>query len=409
MRILKYLALASLGSIQLLAVPAWSRLTGTSCNACHATPTMQLNSTGLEFLKNGHRMDATKVDAKDQKLDNYISLIFKGRAYADKSDNKSIGTVQKPSTQLELHSFSIYTGGALSDRFSYFAELYLSENTGSTSGSNIVQGDGARKKMAEAFIQYNQPLGKDMFLAVRMGEILPEILHVFGVGARSAEQRAFALNSGNVGTNPYKPFNRQQGVDAKLNTKHFEVAAGVLNGSANTNSIDADNHKDIFASALWKFDSHESALGLYQYNGQYTNYATANDPSTAINFDNKFNRTGILARFLRDNWRVVGAYFTGKETFNLAGLNAKNKGYYALVDYNFNDSIGVFARTDSFKPRDDQAAETKQFLVGLNGMFYQSDKAGARWNLEYVDTDTKPVAGVNVKSSQLRFQVTFGF
>lgn len=409
MRILKLMALASLGSIQLLAIPAWSRLTGTSCTTCHATPTMQLTSTGLEFLKNGHRMDATKVDAKDQKLDNYISLIFKGRAYADKSDNKSIGTVQKPSTQLELHSFSLYTGGALSDRFSYFAELYLNENTGSTSGPNIVQGDGARKKMAEAFIQYNQPLGKDMFLAVRMGEILPEILHVFGVGARSAEQRALVLNGAKVGSNPYQPFNRQQGVDAKLNTKHFEVAAGVLNGSANTNSIDADNHKDIFASALWKFDSHESALGLYQYNGQYTNYATANDPSTAITFDNKFDRTGILARFIRDNWRVVGVYFTGKETFNLAGLNAKNKGYYALVDYNFTDSFGVFARADYFKPRDDQDANTKQFLVGLNGMFYQSDKAGARWNLEYLNQDQKPLVGVNVKSSQLRFQVTFGF
>nr|MBP7619164.1 hypothetical protein [Geothrix sp.] len=168
-------------------------------------------------------------------------------------------------------------------------------------------------------------------------------------------------------------------------------------------------HKDIFASALWNFDSHESALGLYHYKGQYTNYATANDPSTAITFDNKFDRTGILARFLRDNWRVVGAYFTGKETFNLAGLEAKNKGYYALVDYNFNDSFGVFARTDSFKPRDDQSAETKQMLVGLNGMFFQSDKAGARWNLEYVATTATPNAGVDVKSSQLRFQFTFGF
>ncbi|MBL0209837.1 MAG: hypothetical protein IPQ13_02820 [Holophagaceae bacterium] len=409
MRFLKYMALASLGSIQLLAVPAWSRLTGTSCNACHATPTMQLNSTGLEFLKNGHRMDATKVDPKDQKLDNYISIVFKGRAYADKSDNKAMGAVQKPSTQLELHSFSIYTGGALSERFSYFAEMYLNENTGSTSGSNIVQGDASRKKMAEAFIQYNQPITKDTFLAIRGGEILPGILHVFGVGARSAEQRALVLNGGNVGSNPYKPFNRQQGVDATLVNKHFEFAVGVLNGSANTNSLDADNHKDVFASALWNFDSHESALGLYHYTGQYTNYATANDPSTAITFDNKFDRTGILARFIRDNWRVVGVYFTGKETFNAAGLEAKNKGYYALVDYNFSDSFGVFARTDYFKPRDDQDANTKQFIVGLNGMLYQSDKAGARWNLEYLDQDQKPLTGANVKSSQLRFQVTFGF
>lgn len=409
MRFLKYVALASLGSIQLLAVPAWARLTGQSCNACHATPTMQLTPMGLEFLANGHRTEATKVDPKDQKLENYFSLLFKGRVYANKSDKTDMATVQKPSTQFEQHSMSIYSGGALSDRFSYFSEIYLNENTGSTSGANIVQGDGSRKKMAEAFLQYNQPINKDTFLAIRGGEILPGILHVFGVGARSAEQRALVLDGASVGTNPYKPYNRQMGMDATVVNKQFELALGVLNGSAGTNQIDADNHKDIFASALWKFDSHESALGIYHYSGQFTNYTAAGDSSTAILFDNKFDRTGILARFLRDNWRVVGVYFTGKETFNAAGLEAKNKGYYALVDFNFNDSFGIFVRTDYFKPRDDQDADTKQFLVGLNGMLYQTEKTGARWNLEYLSQDQKPLTGINVKSSQIRFQATFGF
>ncbi len=409
MKAIRILVPVLLSSVQLLAVPAWARLTGQSCSACHTTPTMDLTPMGLEFLANGHRMEATKVDAKDQKLENMFSFLFKGRLYADKTDVKTLGAVQKPSTQIEQHSMSIYTGGALSDRFSYFAEMYLNENTGSTSGANIVQGDGSRKKMAEAFIQYNQPIGKDSFLAIRMGEILPEIIHVFGAGARGPEQRALVLNGAKVGSNPYQPFNRQQGLDAKFNTKNFEVQAGVLNGSAGTNQIDADNHKDVFATALWKFDGHQSALGLYQYNGQFTNYATANDPSTAINFDNKFDRTGILARFLRDNWRVVGVYFTGKETFNAAGLEAKNKGYYGLAEYNFNESFGVFARADYFQPRDDQNAETKQYLVGLNGMFFQSDKTGSRWNLEYLSQDLKPNTGANVKSSQLRFQVTFGF
>jgi hypothetical protein len=408
MRFIPLLALLFLPA-QLMAVPAWSRLTGTSCSSCHATPTMQLTTTGLEFLKNGHRMEAFKVDPKDQKFDNYFSLVFKGRIFADKTDSKTMASVQKSSSQFEQHSMSIYTGGALSDRFSFFAEMYLNENTGSTSGANIVQGDASRKKMAEAFLQYNQPLGKDTFLAIRGGEILPAILHVFGVGARSAEQRALVLNSGNVGSNPYKPFNRQQGLDATLVNKHFEFAVGFLNGSANTNSLDADNHKDVFASGLWNFDSHESALGLYHYKGQYTNYTTPNDPSTVILFHNKFDRTGILARFIRDNWRVVGVYFTGNETFNAGGLEAKNKGYYGLVDYNFNDSLGAFIRADRFEPRDDQDANTKQYLVGLNGMLFQSEKAGARWNLEYLKQDLKPVTGANVKSSQIRFQATFGF
>ena len=134
MKLLRIIAPMLLGAVQLMAIPAWSRLTSQSCNACHATPTWQLTSMGLEFLKNGHRIEATKVDAKDQKLENYMSFVWKGRAYGDSLDSQRTGlaNTQKPATNFEQHSFSLYTGGALSDRFSYFTELYLNENTGNT-------------------------------------------------------------------------------------------------------------------------------------------------------------------------------------------------------------------------------------------------------------------------------------
>ena len=151
-----------------LAIPAWSRLTGSNCSSCHATPTLQLTPFGLDFLRNGHRLEAApaQFDASAVKWDNYLSLVWKFRAYTE--ENK------KPSSQFEQHSFSIYTGGPLSENLSYFTEMYLNENTGSTAGSNVVQGDAARKKLAEAFLQYNQPVGSG-FLAIRAGEILPEI------------------------------------------------------------------------------------------------------------------------------------------------------------------------------------------------------------------------------------------
>ena len=240
MRIFRLLVLL-LMPLQLMAIPAWSRLTGAKCSSCHATPTWQLTPVGLEFLKNGHRSEALKLEAADQKWDNYLSLVWKGRAYGDSLDSMRTGnaTIQKPATNFEQHSFSLYTGGALSERFSYFTELYLSENTGSAVGANVVQGDAARKKLAEAFLQFNQPLGKDLFLAVRAGEILPGVLHVFGVGARSAEQRAVVLNdplpAANAfsAQNTFRPFSRQQGVDFTLNSAHNESALtlGVVNGS----------------------------------------------------------------------------------------------------------------------------------------------------------------------------------
>ena len=430
MKLLRFLAPLLLSSVQLLAIPAWSRMTGTSCNACHATPTWQLTTTGLEFLKNGHRMDATKVDPKDQKWDNYLSLVWKGRAYGDSLDSQRTGlaTTQKPATNFEQHSFSIYTGGALSERFSYFTELYLSENTGSTSGANVVQGDAARKKLAEAFLQYNQPISKDLFLAVRAGEILPGILHVFGVGARSAEQRAIVLNDPLAGsTNTYRPFSRQQGIDATLNSASSETSfsVGVVNGSSTsvTNAIDADNHKDWYASALWSFDKSQSAVGLFHYDGQFSSYATANNFATALSLDNKYKKDGLLARFIRDKFRVVGAYFMGTETMApgtlISGLpvaKTKNKGYYGLVDYNFTDSLGIYARIDNLDPNKDVANnETTMMMVGLNGMLYQSEKSGARWNFEY--TEKQAYLGGNIstvgttkfKDKRYFFQITWGF
>lgn len=423
MKLLRYLAPLMLGTVQLLAVPAWSRLTGANCSACHATPTWQLTPMGLDFLKNGHRQDATKVEPKDQKLDNYISLVWKGRAYGDTLDSQKTGlsNTQKPATNFEQHSFSLYTGGALADRFSYFTELYLNENTGSTSGANVVQGDAARKKLAEAFIQYNQPINKDLFLAVRAGEILPGILHVFGVGARSAEQRATVLNDQLAGsTNTFRPFSRQQGVDFTLASRHSETSftVGVVDGSSTavTNSIDADNHKDWYASVLWSFDKNQSAVGLYHYDGQFTNYATQNDFSTAFQYDNKFKKDGLLARFIRDNFRVVGAYFLGEETMNLGGTKTKNKGYYGLVDYNFTDGFGAYARLDYLDPNKDLSNnETKQALLGLNGMLYQSDKSGARWNFEYSEKETYLNGNITTagttkfKDKRYFFQVTWGF
>jgi hypothetical protein len=417
------LAITLIAPATTFAIPAWSRQAGASCTSCHATPTMQLNKTGLTFLKNGHRAEATKLEAADMKWDHYFSLIWKGRGWYEDLDGARTGNAntQKPKTNLEQHSFALYTGGAIAERFSYFTEIYLSENTGATSGANIVQGEAARKKLAEAFIQYNHPLDDtgDIFLAVRAGEILPEILHVFGVGARSAEQRAIVLNEALAGnSNTYRPFSRQQGIDAKLNTKHFEIAAGVVNGSdtSTTNSIDADSHKDLYAFALMNLDENESAVGAFYYKGKFSNYTVKQDFSTALLYKNDFYRAGVMGRYIRDNWRLVGTYFTGEETINATGGKANNTGYYGLVDYNFNDTYGVFARYDRLDPNTDISNnEVSMVLLGFNMMLYQSEHSGARFNLEYTKKQTylggniSTAGATRFTDNRLTAQVNWGF
>lgn len=414
-------ALALLAPAPLLAVPAWSRSEATACSTCHATPTWQLTNVGLDFLRNGHRSDPTKFTPKSQTWDNYFSLVWKGRFFNDRLDGDRTGNAntQKPSTNFEQHSFSIYTGGALYDRFSYFTELYLSENTGATSGPNVVQGDASRKKLAEAFIQYNHPLPDNQFIAVRAGEILPEILHVFGVGARSIEQRAVVLNEALAGhTNTYRPFSRQQGVDFKYNSRHYEISAGLVNGSdtSTTNSIDADSHKDWYASGLYMFDEQESAVGVFHYNGNFATYATKQDFTSSLLYRNDFHRTGLLGRFIRDKWRVVGTYFRGEETVNVAGAKAKNEGYYALVDYNLSDNLGLFARYDRLDPNTALGRnETSMVIGGVNGLLYATMKSAARWQIEYSIKQTY-LGGTILSRGTTKFsdgrlfaQVTWGF
>ncbi len=415
-------ALMLLAPAPLNAVPAWSRLTGAPCASCHAAPTWQLNKDGLEFLRNGHRLDPLSVDSKDQKLENYFSLLFKLRVFADARDDARTGLseTQRPISQFEQHSMSIYTGGALSDRLSYFAEVYLSENTGATSGSNIVQGDAARKKLAEAFLQYNLPVGSDgNFVRFRGGQILPEILHVFGVGARSAEARTIVFNDALVGNdNRFRMFSRQQGLEAGLVTKRVELATGVVNGSdgGTTSSIDSDKSKDLFASALVHLDENASALGGYYYNGHFTNYTTRSDYSTAILYQDDFYRAGLLGRFVRENWRVVGTVFVGNGVINPAGDEAKNLGFYGLVDYNVSENFGAYVRYDRVDPNTDiDQNHQDMFLVGINGLFFQSDKTGARWQVEF--TSKNSYAGGTIRApgttkyrdNRIWFQATFGF
>ena len=213
---------------------------------------------------------------------------------------------------------------------------------------------------------------------------------MFGAGARSAEQRALVLNDKANAANPYRPFTRTMGVDAKLNMGRVEVTLGLVNGAMNaTNAIDANNHKDWYAAGLVAFDQHQSAVGLFHYDGLYSVYTTTagistpDDPSQTLSYNNDFTRDGLLLRFIRSNWRVVGVYFMGEETVNAAGAETDNEGYYALIDYNFTDRLGVFGRYDLLDPdKDIDRNETTQILAGLNGMLHMSDKTGTRWNLE---------------------------
>lgn len=381
-------------SVPMLAVPAWARLTTMSCADCHALPTLQLTAMGLEFQRNGARLDPTSVDAARQRLDTYASITVDASAQAVK------GT--KPATQTAQPDFQVVSGGALSDRFSYTLMYHF--NTGATPA------DG----MEEAFIQYNLPISKAAFLQIRGGQLNPEILRDFGLGAGSVLGAPLVLSTPVSGTSPFTLDAFGRGVDVKLNWSRLELAAGVMDTLTPTTDATGapvsgpspTNHKDTYASALYRFDEHASGVAIFRLDGQNPVLDPAN-PGQPLFTDN-FTRNGILARFIRDGWRIMGAYFDGQHQVDVSGLTSKNAGYFALCDLNFAPAIGVFGRYDFVRPdKGDATKDQAMKTIGLNGMAFSSANAGGRWTVQASRTTYKD--GITPNNDQLTADLIVAF
>lgn len=350
-------------STQLMAIPAWARLTGASCASCHQTPSLQLTSTGLEFQRNGFRSEAIKVDAASQILSNYVSLTFEGNITATKGAT--------PSTQTDKPVIGLITGGAISEHFSYLTMYYPNASSDPT------------ENLETAYLQYNTMLSKNTMLTIRGGQINPIVLRNFGLGVGSVVGAPLVLNTPMNANSPFTFDGGGRGIDTNLYVGSFELTAGVVDPATGTAETNPTNHKDSYAAVLWRFDDWASGVGLLRYNGQNTVFNTPGDPSSGEAFADKFNRNGFMVRFIRDRWRVMGAVFTGIHNVDALGTQVKNQGWYCLADCNLNERIGTFARYDKVSPdRNDTSQDTKLATLGLNGMLFESPKSGARWVLQ---------------------------
>jgi len=349
---------------------------------------------GLEFQRNGARLDPTSYSTDAQNLVNYASITLDASAQAVKG--------VKPSTQTAQPDFQVVSGGALSERFSYTLMYHF--NTGATPS------DG----MEEAFVQYNLPISKTAFLQIRGGQFNPEILRDFGLGAGSALGAPLILSTPMAGTSPFTLDAAGRGVDVKLNWSRLELAVGIMDTL--TPTVDATgatvsgpsptNHKDTYASALYRFDSHASGIALFRLDGQNPVLDPAN-PGTPL-YTDTFYRNGVLARFIRDKWRVMGAYFEGEHQVDFDGTTSKNSGYFALCDVNFVPAFGVFGRYDFVRPdKSDTTKDQTMKTLGLNGMAFSSAKIGGRWTLQASRTSFKD--GITPNNDQLTVDLIVAF
>ncbi|HEU4950769.1 MAG TPA: hypothetical protein VFT46_02400, partial [Holophagaceae bacterium] len=229
----------------LAAVPAYARLTGNSCAYCHALPTLQLTEEGIKFERNGMRQAALKFSGEDQKLDNYASLFVEYELDAYRTTPPT-----SPSVQSTQPVVSLFSGGALSDHFSYKVIYHFNES------------DSNADNLEEAYLQYNVAPWQGALVTVRGGQFNPQLLRTFGLGTASYVEGSLVLNNTVTDATPFTLSTGMRGLDANLYWGAFEASAGVFDATTGTYDTNPTNHKDSYADVFWTLDSHASGVGL---------------------------------------------------------------------------------------------------------------------------------------------------
>lgn len=324
------------------AIAAWGRKYGVSCGACHRGQ-WDLNKDGQEFMRRGHRYEQEKAGPN---LNDYMSFSTKLRGKYDET--------AKPRSNFEHHAFALYAGGALTERFATFTEIYLHENSSKTVNQTLpISDNGARVKLAESFLQWTSGDGPQ-YHAVRAGQIMPSLIHRFGGGARSSYSRPIVLTTTDtISTNynnqnsSYAFFRRDYGLEYSRAQDKLFVALGLVNGaggSAGTNVTDTDNHRDWYGTVDYTFDDNGSKVGYYYYDGDWTGTGGSR----------AFKRHAAMADYILDDFKLTGFWAWGTKKMNSDGDKQKLKAYYGQLDMSvekylkMTDPLSIYVRHEFF-------------------------------------------------------------
>jgi hypothetical protein len=352
------------------AVPAWTRKTGLDCNSCHFGGTNRLTKLGYAFLVRGHRLKGDegikKEDYKSLNLLEYASLANKVRYTANNAD---------PSTAFDVEAFSLYTGGPLSKNLSYFVEYYFHETGGfSNPAGTSTSTTTNRSKLADAYLKYSSdPTSETGHWYARAGNLYPYLIYKASSGGRLSVNRPLIINAQPGAGNLYTARDRAYGVSAGWVSEAtgLRLEAAMLN-SAGTNARpllqEKNNSKDIYVTLEKDLDNQGSFVGLYAYNGRFlvpSGSAGLSGGRVFINnWEDRFNRIGLLAAVQRENWVVSGGLFRGEHQLpdasnigtgtpvvpgppaGYAGGTRNPSGFYLEGGINLNPGLTGYARFD---------------------------------------------------------------
>lgn len=322
-------------------VPMWSRRYGVPCNYCHAYPSLQLTSDGLDFFRRGHR---SKGDSFDKDLAHLLS------AHVEWEFNGE----QRQPTAFETPSFHVHAGGALSGAFSGYVDA------------------GINEELEAAYLQYTAEHGPDTYFTARAGKVSPTLIRDYGNGLMASASTPMILTDAVLGQNPFTPARGSFGVDVAGRWKSLFLQAGVVNGEDVEGQAAVMNHKDFYATGEFALPDGLSGVGVYYHRGGYD----LGDPDVAVLFD-RYEREGVFANFTRDRFRLAGAYLFGRD--RVSTLNeSKIRGYFVQADLMPAEWLVPFVRYEQARTEEVETERGRKVTLGCAVRIYQSEITAGR-------------------------------
>lgn len=307
------------------AIPAFERQTGMKCAACHTLAPV-LNRFGREFLENGYRVTrdwsqgekpasppATTDDAGKKPGPSLpVSLRLRLNALSEQPEE---------TLAFRIPSFSVEVGLPLGRQASFWTDYFLKSGD-----------EGSR--LGDVVLGYYGLLGDR--LDVRVGQLSPPLL--------IDSQRRLLIDLPDVysrGTIVNGWFLARRRLGVALLPRIGAVRPGLYLFQEDGDS-DLDVGRPDWAGTLeWSPDRHLT-LQLYGYKGD-----VIVRPGDGAGFRDKFRQGTVSLDYLRGQWRLFGAYSTGRhDDADGTGTRSTNAGFFAEANWHPRSNIAAILRVD---------------------------------------------------------------
>ncbi len=314
------------------AIPAFARKYKTSCTTCHVAFSKR-NLFGEAFRRNGYVMpqnDSRLVKEKPIPLgaeawkDLWPEAIWPGNL--PESIPVAIVTNMRVNYDFQKENkgnriefampllVNFVFGGALGEDVAFFGEW-----------AAYLLGENA-KGLQRFFVQFNNVIGKESLLNIRVGRFEPGITD--GYNSTQRITMGYPLTIDYDAASTWKPRDPQSGIEINgIVNHHLYYAGGIVNGESKT-IADPTDQKDAYFRLAYQigmdgFDGRDSSyetenlqswynsisFGAFSYWGSKNKIPLSNGG----NYNNRFYRYGVDAEVQFSNFDLLGGIIFGRD------------------------------------------------------------------------------------------------